>query len=211
LEIDHNLNFVFPIKNAEVVKPDPKDATKNVTVLEPLVWGYHVPISQEVFRANYRILAATKDALFREGVQYAGEVGLPIADLALLDAASTDAKKRETEDMGPAFIAELRRTLVLAPGEKGFEYLTADAALQRKIISADEWHDAECVLIFFTCVSTVSLRTKRGPMIEALVSVLKGSMTSLTPMEFLASLRPSTQEEASAPIPPLPAPSLVPS
>lgn len=190
MAINAALNFVFPIRNSE-------DGT-------PLIWAYHTPMTSDVFRANYRVIAATKDALFRKGLKTAAEVGLPIADLALLDAASADAAEYGTQDTGQALLNEFKRsTLVLCPGENGFDVLPVDAAIARGTIDADDWHDGECVIVFFTCLYQVSMRKRQSTLGEAFSSVVGGSMTSLPPLEWANSLKPSTLAEPSlAPVEP---------
>lgn len=202
MEISHDLRFVFPIRAHDVEKPDPRNPDKTISVTETLLWGYHTPISMDVFRANYRVFAATKDALFRKGLNYARSVGIPIADLALRDAATADAAEWGTDDSGPAIFAEFNRlTQIIASGANGFESIPADIALARKVISEDEWHDAECVVTFFTCAFSVAPRSTRDKALPYLASVFKGSMTSLTPTAYIASLAAtSTQPETSLPV-----------
>jgi hypothetical protein len=219
VEIDKALNFVFPIRYVEVEKTDPKDSTKKVTEREPSVWAYVTPIDYNVFRANYRVIVAAKNELDKIGPRNA----LPVAVDALLDAAREDAIGRDTEDTGPALLAEImRQTTILAPGPKGFEYLPADAAIARKIISENDWHDGECVIVFFTCNFLVAMRSRRAQMAGLLAKMFNGSITSSPPTEFVASLPTSTPAATSevpvtAPVPPPPNgamridPSLVPS
>lgn len=207
-EINAELNLVLPLRYREVQKPDPQNPGEMVTVSEACLWAYHSSIKREVFRANYRVIASAKDALFRKGNQYAVETGLPIADLTLLDAASADAAEWRTADVGPALLAEFRRlTTILVPGDRGFEYVLMDTARQRGLITEDEAHDLECVIVFFTCASAITMSANKAVMTDALASVLRGSITSLTPTEWSASLGILTPVAVSMPT----LPSLVPS
>ena len=186
MTINAALNLVFPIRWGA-------DGA-------PLMWAYHTPISREVFEANYRVIAAAKAALFGKGVGYAVEVGPRIAALALADAARQDALETGTDTDANPLLAELKRlTTVLAPGPNGFELLPAELALGRKAIDEDDWAEAESAVVFFTCGYAMAMRASRDKTGSALALALKGSMTSLPPMEYAASSLTSTKAETSEP------------
>lgn len=185
MTITPSLSLAFPIRVSESG--------------EPLVWAYHTPISQEVFVASYRIIAATKAALFSKGIAYAADAGPRIASLALIDASKADSAEWGTENAAPALLAEIRRlTFALVPGKDGFEQLPVDVALARKEIEPEDWAEGESAIVFFTVGYLMALRAKREPIGKALALVLGGSMTSSTLTEFAASLKTSTAPETSA-------------
>ena len=179
LIINDALNLVLPVRSNE-------DG-------EPLIWAHHTPISTDVFRANYRIIAETNAAIWGKGIKYAATAGARIANLTLLDISKADAQEHGIEDAGPALLAEIKRlTLILAPGANGFETLPVDVAIARKVIDADDWDEAEGSLCFFTAAFHLAKRAGRKKFSELIASVIAGSTTSLGPTEYGSSLRQST-------------------
>lgn len=192
--INAALNLAFPVRAGENG--------------EPLIWAYHTPISTEVFTANHRIIAATNASMWGKGLKYAATAGVRIANLTLLDISKADAEEWGVADSGPSFLAELKRlTFILAPGPNGFDMVQVDAALQRNIIDAEDWSEAEAEIVFFTSGYAMAKKAGRRTFCELVASVIGGSITSLPPLEFLASLPTSTTAETS----PEAAPSSVPS
>ena len=178
------------------------DSLKLIIPLKGDISGYHTPVSREVYEANFRALSATKAALFSKGKNYAGEVGPQIAALMFRDEAKRDAEDRG--DVSPegvpndagavAFMGELRRlTLVLAPGANGWEHLPVDVAIARNLIDAEDWREAESGLVFFTCLYSICPRATRQKMALGIAGLLGAAVTSFSPMEYVDSLRTSTQ------------------
>ena len=210
MRINDALNLVFPIKSEQRREPDPRNNGRYVLVDVPLIWAYHTPLSSEIFQANYRIIAATKHALFARGWAYAAENGPRIAALTLRDAAQADALEWGTENAGQALLRDIRKaTTVLAPTASGHSYLPVDIAISQGAISAEDWEEGESALVFFTCIYAMSVRSARRSTAESMAWVLRGSITSSSLMEFAASLQPSTQGATS--LAPAADPSLVPS
>jgi hypothetical protein len=188
VQINENLSLVIPLRRDDEGKT--------------LVHAYHVPISREVFEANFRILAATKAELFSKGRTYASDVGPDISALLLKDEARRDAFARGDLDKdgrpnaagADALLAELRRlTTVLAPTAAGWEQIPLERAIASNVIDADDWREAEGGLVFFTCLYSMIPRRDRAKLAEGLAERLGGSATSLPLTEFAASLPTSTQ------------------
>lgn len=164
---------------------------------------FHTPISRDVFEANYRILAATKSVLGSKGIYYQMDSGPRIASLTLKDEGQKDAAARgdfdgigNPNDGGAlALLAEIKRlTMILAPTKNGWDMIPVDAAIAAKVIDAEEWQEVESAIVFFTCHYAMSKRQDRARIAQATASLLKGAITSLPAMEYLGSLRTSTQE-----------------
>ncbi len=171
--INSSLNLVFPIRS------------QNNT---PLIWAYHTPISTEVFQANYRIIAATKAAIFGKGIAYAADAGPRIASLTLRDAGRADAAEWGIEDSAPALLAEIKRlTHVLAPGKDGFDVLPIDPAIARKVIDEEEADEAISAVVFFTSAFSMATRSNREAVGRASALVLAGSTTPLDPSAWANS------------------------
>lgn len=190
MQITNDLRLVVPIKTDDAGLA--------------LVWGYHVPITREVYQAHYRIIAATKAALFNKGIGYALDLGPATARLALLDAARDDAAEHGLEEsQAPILLAEIARltTVVAGSKEAGYKPIPSDNAIANNIISAEEWEEAVSALVFFTSAYWTSKSGVRAKRARRLASALQGSMTSSTLTEFAASLLTSTPEKTSEPIP----------
>jgi hypothetical protein len=212
MTINQDLKLVFPIRwgeRAVTRMPGESDEQwkdrEGQTTLEPLIWAYHTPLSREVFESNYRAIAAANMTLFSKGIGFAAESGPIIATLALRDAARSDALENGIAIAGdPAtpVLAEIRRlTMILAPSAQGYDNVPVDVALSRGVIDAEDWKEAESSIVFFTCGSSMARRERREAKNSALASVLRGSMTSSAPTEFVAGLQDSTAEKTLAAAP----------
>ncbi|MHB1644270.1 MAG: hypothetical protein ACYCS8_16750 [Acidithiobacillus sp.] len=174
MQIDASINLVIPI--TETIK------------------AYHTPISPQVFEANYRVLSATKAALFAKGIAYAFDAGPRIATLRLKDEGLRDAQERLEEGDGGvgALLAEIKRlTTVLVPGN-GWEMLPVINAH----IDPEDWQEAEASLVFFTCLYAMSKKTNRGKVASGAASLLGGSITPLSLSDWIASSPASTPEKS---------------
>ena len=152
MQITDDLRLVLPLR---------RDAKG-----EPVVLGYHTPISRETYEASYRILAATKAALFAKGTAFAADVGPQIAALRLRDEARQDARDQGDIDnegkgrdtVAVALLADLRRlTMVMCATPTGWEPIPVDIAISRGILDLDDWRDAEGGLVF-TCLPSFDKR-----------------------------------------------------
>jgi len=206
MNIDSDLNLVFPI-------------TWNGS--EPVIRAYHSPLGRAAFEASYRLLAVVKDVLCPKGEW--SQSSPMIATLALRDAGRDEAIQRglpdglneaeleqRMKDGGTAapLLAEIKRlTTVLVPSATGYEVLPIDVALARKLLTDDDWTDAEAALVFFTCALLMTQRARRAIVAPFFASVLRGSITSSSPTAFAGSLATSIEPATSA----TPDPSSVPS
>ncbi|MGU2415222.1 hypothetical protein [Burkholderia cenocepacia] len=171
------------------------------------VWAYHTPISRQVFEANYRVLAATKASLMSRGGIYMMDSGPRIAALTLLDEGMReaeargrfDAKGQVVDEATPALMAEIRRlTMVLVPGPGGWDLLPIESAVANGKIDAEDQAETESAIVFFTCICALASKAERKKQASSTASLLKGSITSLSPMEFADSLPNSTKAAPSA-------------
>ena len=194
MQITDDLRLVLPLR---------RDAKG-----EPVVLGYHTPISRETYEASYRILAATKAALFAKGTAFAADVGPQIAALRLRDEARQDARDQGDIDnegkgrdtVAVALLADLRRlTMVMCATPTGWEPIPVDIAISRGVMDLDDWRDAEGGLVFFTCSYAMATKTTRRGISEAVAGVMGASITSLPLTEFVASLTTQTMDAPMTP------------
>jgi hypothetical protein len=168
--------------------------------------AHHTPISRAIYEQNYAVINATKAALSRKGIHYQMGSGPRIANLVLKDEGLKDAKERESVDANgnvidertTALLEEIKRlTTILAPGVAGYENLPVDVAIAQGKIDAEDWSELEASLVFFTCHVMPARKLNRAGISKATASVLDGSITSSSPMEYAASLPTSTKVEAT--------------
>lgn len=203
MQVTPQLHLVFPVRSVDEQRPDKENPGKTIAVTVPLLWVYHTPISAPVFQAYYRIISATKAAIYSKGISYAVNNGPRIAALTLLDVAKVDAAEWDTENTARALLAEISRlSFILVPKDKeqkeGLELVPLDIAVQREVIDPEEADEAQAALVFFTCGYAMARRAQREATARFLATfALSGSITSLTPTEYVASLQISTPEETS--------------
>jgi len=208
MTISSDLKLTFPIRWVDVQEPDKDDPSKTITVAKPSMYAYHIPISRLVFEQNYRIIGGTLAMLQSKSV---GTNVVDVATLALKDVGRRDAREwglpegLSIEDGGMAvpLLAEIKRlTYIIAASPSGYESIPAEIALARNVISPEDWEEAEAALVFFTVGYSTKLRNL-PTVAEDLAFPLSGSITSLVPTEWAASLSTSS---AVATISPAPAP-----
>lgn len=192
IQINEAMNLVVPVVSDDT---------------DVKVWAYHTPISRQVFEANYRVLAATKAALMSKGSLYMMDSGPRIAALTLRDEGLReaeargrfDAKGQVVDEATPALLAEVRRlTMVLVPTTNGWDLLPIESAVAAGKIDEEDQAETESAIVFFTCICALASKAERKVHAHSTASLLKGSITSLSPLEFSASLPTSTKGATSA-------------
>jgi hypothetical protein len=205
MKIDEKRNLVLPIVTEKVTKKvDGKDVTEEVVKL----WAYHTPISREVWEQHFRVLSATKSALASKGAHYLMSSGPRIAALTLRDEGRKDAAVRGSfdeqgnvlDDETQSFFAELKRlTMVLCPGQHGWDMLPIDTAISAGKIDAEDFEELASAIVFFTCNYAMARKADRETTARATASVLGASISQLNPTEFGASLPSLMQAEPTKP------------
>ena len=170
------------------------------------LYAYHVPISSEVFEANYRIIAATKAQLAGKGVYYQMDTGPRIAAMALRDEGRRDAELRgdfdetgKPKDAAHSLLTELKRlTTILGPTPAGWEPMPVDAAIHNGVLDPDEWQEALSAIVFFTCHYALAKKAQRSEVADAVAGILSASITASSVSEYASSLKKSTADGSSA-------------
>jgi len=208
--IDENLNVVFPVVTDHVTRKEKGEDGKEREVHEDVVriHAFHTPVSKAVFDQNFALLASTKAAMESKGRQYLMSAGPRVAALTLRDEGLRDAESsgRMDDDGNPkddevrAFFAELRRlTMILCPGQSGWDMIPVDQAISGGKIDQEDWEEVESAIVFFTCHYSMARKADRARVSQATASFLKASTTSSPLSAYLASLQNSTQAATSAP------------
>lgn len=114
---------------------------------------HSVPISREVFEANFLLISKTFTAIYTEGLSEI--TGPRVASLVMHKVA--DAMQASTKsDVNPAqaLTNEIRRlTTVLLPTESGWGTLTLHDALSLRKLDEDDVTEVENAIVFFLSAS----------------------------------------------------------
>ncbi|HQT68620.1 MAG TPA: hypothetical protein PLC74_13565 [Acetobacteraceae bacterium] len=163
--------------------------------------AYHTPISREVYDHCFRVLRDAKVDLIGTSARHAFAARGDAA-LYLREAGRKLAADGGEDGGASALLVDLKRlTMVLVPTDQGFSTMPVDAAISAGKMKADEWSDVESSIVFFTCWLSGTPRKDIPTEANLAASLIGGSMTSLTAMEWAASLKTSTTATAStAPI-----------
>ena len=153
--------------------------------------AYHSPLSKEAFEASYRVIAATKAALFDTTDRALVVDGPNLALLVLKDEGARLARKRDEPGDGGAgaLISEITRlTMVVMPGPGGLDLTPVSAAG----IDPDEWEEALSALIFFTVNYALTPKSEKPGRVGSLAAILDFSTTSLSAEAWMSSLKTLT-------------------
>lgn len=174
--IDRKLNIVIPVE---------RDGGT--------IYVHSMPISREVFEANFLVISKTFSALYGQRLNVLA--GPRVAAL-LLRKTAKDMGAWEGPDGAQALMAEiLRLTNVVVPTPGGWATLPIHDAQQRGLIDADDVAEAEGAIVFFIVASAMHKKTQVASVL-AEAGDLWGTKTSLLNCtEFARSLPISTATE----------------
>jgi hypothetical protein len=191
MEIDGKLNLVVPIG---------ADSKGNADR-----YFHSMPIHKDVFRRYHFAIAKTFNVLFANDMQISGPqiAAMTLEDVSI-DLGAWEDKK---DDKGKVIrvgvqsglIGEIRRltnTLVFTDG--GWITMQVDDALNRDLISADEWDEALQRIVFFTLASVMLPTGASRDLILMACEIWQMQATSLTCSAFAASLPVSIPEETGS-------------
>jgi hypothetical protein len=155
------------------------------------VYIHSMPIGISVFKDNYLVISRTFTSIYTNGL---GPVtGPKIAKYMLLDQADQLGIKDHVEQ---SLMMEIRRlTYGVVSGASGWETLPYTEVIKRSLIDEESIEEAENILVYFTCASSIRLRTEMDLTLSGLQLLWEAQTTSLNVTEFKNSLPISTQEE----------------
>ena len=184
MQIDKSLNLVVPV--------DSENGT---------VYCHSSPIRKETFKEHFLILSKTLNRLYSEGVSQL--TGPRVAALMLEKIAKEDGIW-ESEDgrigVKDSLLNEIRRlTNVICATSDGWKSIPLmDAAKAGKLTESDV-EEAEGYIVFFTCISHLHKKKEVEAFLKPMETLWGTQSTSLSVMEYAASLQTSKQEETSLP------------
>lgn len=166
MKIDQSLNLVSIVERE----------------VNPL-YVYVTPFPYETIENHYPILARA----FSQFYQDVGQVGAP--RVAAMILRSLIKASRAPGDDSPTLVDEIgRMTQVVAWDGRTWRQYPLDAALQRSVITLEEWRDIEGEVCFFIVGSAMQKRSLIPSLVGGVLSMYSAQLTSSTCMEFLASL-----------------------
>lgn len=176
--INKKLNLVIPIEEGEKIK----------------AWIYSVPLSYEVFEANYMLLIRTLSYLYSNGI--GPLMAIRVARLALKDVAK---QIDDTTDVSEGLMNEiLRTTSVLLPDETGkWKPMPYGLVKSKNTFSLEKFREVENAIVYFIVASAVHLEDEMPMAYNGLKQIWKAQTTLLNTTEYGNSLPTSTPTEST--------------
>lgn len=157
------------------------------------VYIHSMPIGLSVFRENYLSISRTFTAIYTNGL---GPVtGPKVAKYMLLDQAEQLGIRPQTEQ---SLLMEIRRlTNGIVLGQSGWETIPYSEVLKRGLLDEESVEEAENILVYFMCASSIRLKTEIDLTLNGLQLLWEAQTTSSNVTEFMNSLQTSTPVEST--------------
>jgi hypothetical protein len=163
------------------------------------IWVHSVPLSKEVFEANYLVLTRTLSAIYVNGL---GPAMAPrVAAMMLKDTA----KEMEIEEaVQNNLIQEIYRlSNVLLPNPNGgWQTVPFGEVKMKKMVDEDALSEAENAIVYFIVASAVHIKKELPMAYQGLKQIWSGQITPLNVTAFSNSLTTSTGEGNTGEKPP---------
>jgi len=175
MKINRRLNLVIPIHREKDV-----------------IYVHSVPISAEVFEANFMTISRTFASIY--GLGLGPTAGPRIAGMMLKKVGAELGLEKETQSL----INEMRRlSNVIVPTNAGWETIPLQDALDKKLIEDDDVSEVENAIAFFTVLSCMHRRDQLKQMLDEAVKLFGAQLESSSCTEYATSLRTSSADETS--------------
>ena len=179
MKIDKRLNLVVPVERDKIT-----------------LWVHSAPISREVFDNYFLVLSKALTMACRAGGGIAPRIAYKCIEASAKELKVWDG----VEGVNNGLLQEIRRlTNVLVPTATGWNTLPVDIALKQNLLSEDEYYDIRDYISFFILVSCLYPKKMIMETLEEMNSLWGSQTTSLTCMEYIASL-PTAIEEPNIPM-----------
>lgn len=174
MRIDRALNLVIPVERDEGA-----------------IYVHAAPISQDVFDRYFLTLSKTFTAIYAEGLKTMA--GPRVAALMLKRIAMADQVWEGDGGVEQGLVAEWRRlAAVISPGPAGWSTLPMQVALNQGLFSEREMSEVDNAIAFFIVNSALQTKSVLPIIMERAGALWGTQTTSLTAMDWAASLRTST-------------------
>lgn len=173
MKIDKKLNLVIPVYGEDEKTPR--------------VYVHSTPVDTDIWEKYWEPVSLAFTRIMEGGH---GRIGGPrIADKMLRKVSMELGVWDTPEGVERGLVAEIhRRTLVLAPGNKGWETVPFEEARKRGILDPQDAAEIEGALCFFCLVSLMHRRTIRREMLDIAMQLWGAQIESLGSTEFTNSL-----------------------
>jgi hypothetical protein len=177
MKIDAAMNLVIPVETDKGI-----------------VHVHSTPISQQVFE-NYFIVISKAFAMMHS--QGLNALAGPRIALLMLKKVAVDMNVWDTpEGVMEGLIAEIRRlTNVIAPSENGWQTLSFQQCVDRKVIDDRSLSEVENAICFFIIASSMYPRSVLKQSLEGACELWGGQIVSSNSTAFAVSLQTSTTTE----------------
>ena len=174
-KLDSRLNLVVPIERED----------------GSTIYVHSMPISREVFEANFLVISKAFTALFAQQLNVRS--GPRVAHLMLRQTAQ---EMGIWDTVQGSLMAEIRRlSNVLMPGANGWDTVPYQDALNRKLINQDDASEAEGAICFFILTSAMFKKRNLESFLEAACDLWGMSVTLLNVTDYGNSLTKLTTDE----------------
>lgn len=180
MKINRKLNLVVPIYQGDDV-----------------LYVHSSPIAPVIFEQYFDVIAKTYAEIYSGGY---GIASGPRIAYMLLKRVSGD----RWEDVQKGLVAEIvRLTNVIIKGDRGWETVPYQEALDKKRIELEDISEVNNALVFFTVASSMHKRIILAGILDAALGLWGAQTTSSNCTEYASSLPTSTPGESSGgtPIP----------
>lgn len=186
VSINKKLNLVVPLET---------DAGK--------IWVHSVPLSREVFEANFLVLTKTLSAIYVNGL---GPAMAPrVAAMMLRDTAKEMEIEEQVQNNLILEIYRLSNVLLPQP-TGGWQTVPFGEVKMKKMVDEDSLSEAENALVYFIVASAVHIKKELPMAYQGLKQIWNAQITPLNVTAFSNSLMTSTGDENTGEKPAIPNP-----
>lgn len=180
MRIDKRLNLIVPVYD---------DDGQNV-----VAYVHSTPLAAEFVDRHFLLLAQTFGQVFSQGL---GRTSGPFVAMRLLRHIAQNTGQWENPDKSPGdaqlLINEIRRvTMVLVPGDNGWQQVPLQVAIERKFLNDEDRAEVENAIVFFIAGCATLPRSQRAEMLKPAAELWGAQLSSSTCTEFAAFLKTST-------------------
>lgn len=179
--ISKKLNLVIPVTRDE-------DGVE--------MYVHSSPITADTFDTYFLPIAKTFSAIYSHGL---GPIGGPRVADKMLRRVAVDMK--EWDGLGgvqQGLVAEMHRlTVVLAPGERGWEMIPYDEAVKRVILSTADAAEIEAAITFFMLASAMHRHADLLEILGGAMRLWSARIESSTSTELITFLQTQTAAEST--------------
>jgi hypothetical protein len=171
ISINKKLNLVLPIELDENSK----------------IYFHSIPISREVFEANYLLLTRTMANLYANGI--GPSMSPRVAALALRDAAKEMDNEKDISVNLRNEIERLTNVIMPSLNGGGWQTLPYVEVKNKKLVDEQILMEVENAIVYFIVASALHLRSELPMAYQGLTGIWKAETLSSSATEYMHSLQ----------------------